>query len=141
MLMKHGRLTTRYLMLCILNTLLFIMHYFDRYDASFCSLGFITLLAFFCVSYPSFSLSVPSFLFVFFLFPVYSFIVMIYILILLLACRFPVTVLPGLCPFFITGAEGWRVSARLIAPSQSLPLMALPGWRSFSCDSQIALPS
>ena len=47
----------------------------------------------------------------------------------------------GLCPFFITGGEGWRVSARLNTPSQSLLLMALPGWSSFSCDSQIALSS
>jgi hypothetical protein len=37
--------------------------------------------------------------------------------------------------------EGWRVSARLNTPSQSLLLMALPGWSSFSCDSQIALSS
>jgi hypothetical protein len=99
------------------------------------------MLAFFSVSYLSFSLSVPSFLFVFFLFPVYSFIVMIYILILLLSCLFPVTDLSWLCPFFLSGAEGWRVSARLLAPSQSLQLMALPGWSSVSCDSQIALSS
>ena len=58
-----------------------------------------------------------------------------------MSCLFPVTSLTELCSFFITGAEGWRGSARLIAPSQSLQLMALPGWRSVSCDSQIALSS
>jgi hypothetical protein len=71
----------------------------------------------------------------------YSLLVVILIVIILFLHRFPATVLPGLCPFFLPGAEGWRVSARLIAPSQSLQLMALPGWSSFSCDSQIDLPS
>jgi len=75
-----------------------------------------------------------------------------YILSFLLLCYLLISsifdIYPGLCPVtdiglnipfqcFLPGAEGWRVSARLIAPSQSLQLMALPGWRSFSCDSQI----
>lgn len=139
--MNPGRLTTRHRILCIIDMLLFILHYFDRYDASFCSLGFITLLAFFYVLYPFLSLSVPSFLSILSFYSIYSFLVVSIVMFLLLSYRFPVTVLSGLCPFFLTGAEGWRVSARLNAPSQSLRLMALPGWSSFSCDSQIALTS
>ena len=83
----------------------------------------------------------PSFLFLLFLFLLYSFFIFYIFFHYLMSCLFPVTSLTELCSFFITGAEGWRVSARLIAPSQSLQLMALPGWRSVSCDSQIALSS
>ena len=85
--------------------------------------------------------SSPLYLFLCSIYPLLSFFVVLSVVILLFLHLFPVTVLIEHSSFFLPGAEGWRVSARLIAPSQSLQLMALPGWRSFSCDSQIALPS
>ena len=42
---------------------------------------------------------------------------------------------------FLPGAEGWRVSARLNAPSQSLHLCVFPGQSSFSCDGQVSTSS
>lgn len=95
----------------------------------------------FCALSLLLSLCSLSFLFLLFLFLLYSFFIFYLFFYYLISCLFPVTSLMELCSFFITGAEGWRVSARLNAPSQSLPLMALPGWSSFSCDSQITLPS
>lgn len=95
----------------------------------------------FCALSLLLSLCSLSFLFLLFLFLLYSFFIFYLFFYYLISCLFPVTSMMELCSFFITGAEGWRVSARLIAPSQSLQLMALPGWRSFSCDSQIALSS
>jgi len=104
-------------------------------------LSFINSLVFFCALSLFLSLYLLSYSYIL------SFLLLCY---LLISSIFDIY--PGLCPVtdiglnipfqcFLPGAEGWRGSARLIAPSQSLQLMALPGWRSFSCDSQIALPS
>ena len=91
-----------------------------------------------CYYYASvFLCSFSLFLFLYSFFTLYAFLTMIMVVILLFLHRFPVTVLRELGSCFLPGAEGWRVSARLIAPSQSLQHMALPGWSSFSCDSQI----
>ena len=106
-----------------------------------CSLIVIIMLAFFCALSLSLSLYLLSYFYTISFLLFCSLLILSIFDICLGLC--PVTDIGLNIPFqcFLPVAEGWRVSARLIAPSQSLQLMALPGWRSFSCDSQIALPS